>query len=137
MTAFPTCKNCVLEKLPCERRETVKRGIAGLGVTSAKILCKVRQPRFVAGQRVTVTWPVPDEDDEYHNYATDNTWPATVIGEVRTRFLIKVDDVLSDHEIPAGEYVKNATLYAKVPACRLAADQAWCARNRPHDSCGH
>lgn len=43
MTAFPTCKNCVLEKQPCERRAAVKLAIAGLGITSAKLLCKARE----------------------------------------------------------------------------------------------
>lgn len=118
MTAFPTCKNCTLEKLPCARREAVKAGIAGLGITSVKILCSARTPVYVPGQRVTVTWPVPDGDDEY-GAATLESWPATIIGEVRSRFLIKVDDVRSDNDTPASGFMKNKSLYAKVPALKL------------------
>lgn len=120
MTAFPTCKNCVLEKHPCARRDGVRALIKGSGVTSAKLRCPERVALYQPGQRVTVTWPVPDGDDEYHNYATANAWPATVIKEVRSTFLIKVDDVLSDHEVLASEFVKNPTLYAKVRVTKLA-----------------
>lgn len=119
MTALPTCKNCVLEKQPCERRETVRQSIKGLGITSAKLRCAERVPLFSPGQRVTVTWPVVI-DEEWLREANLESWPATVVKEVRPRFLIKVDDVLSDYETPASEFLKNASLYAKVPAAKLA-----------------
>ena len=119
MTAFRTCKNCVLEKAPCARRDAIKRAIAGIGITSVKVLCKDRSPRFHAGQRVSVTWPVPNCDDPEYYSATEESWPATVVSEVGSRFLIKVDDVRSDNDTPAGGYLRNASLYAKVSAQKL------------------
>lgn len=119
MTAFPTCKNCVLEKQPCERRNGVRLTIKGLGITSAKLKCPDRAPLYVPGQRVSVTWPVADADDEYHNHTTLESWPATVVKEVRSRFVVKVDDILSDYETLASEFIKNPTLYAKVAVARL------------------
>lgn len=119
MAVYRTCYNCALAKLPCVRRDSIQTDIAGLGITSLKFSCKERKPVFERGQRVTVSWPVPD-GGEYGNDYTLEGWPATVIRESGARFLIVVDDVPSDHETPARDYVKNESLYARVPAGRLA-----------------
>ena len=117
MTAFRTCKNCIREAAPCERRDALKASLRGLSVTSVKHRCAGRQPLFSAGQRVSVTWPVGDFDEGY----SDETWGATVIKEVGPRFLIKVDDANSDCDTPAKGYVKNPSLFAKTTAARLTA----------------
>lgn len=118
MTVFRTCKNCVREKEPCERRDGLRASLAGLGVTSVKHACKLREPLFAVGQRVTVTWPVV-LDEEWIREANEETWPATVLKESGSRFLIQVDDTASNHETPAKEYVKNPSLFARTTAARL------------------
>lgn len=120
MSFYKPCHNCVLEKLPCSRREAVATGIKGLGLKSADFRCTERVSIFAVGQRVLVTWEVPDLDDEYHNYGTAESWPATVVAERAPKFQILVDDVSSDHETPARDYIKNESLYCKVPAARLS-----------------
>lgn len=118
MTAYLTCRNCVLEKQFCQRRAHVKAAISGLGITSLKFRCPDRAPVFPTGCRVSVSWPVNGGDSEYPSYENE-TWSATVVGDSRGRILIKVDDADSDYETPAKSYVKNPTLFARVSADRL------------------
>ena len=117
MTVFRTCKNCALEKTTCARREAVKAGLVGLGVTSVKIACKERKPVFVPGQRVLSTWTVPTGDWESAN---EENWPATVIKEIGAKFQLKIDDTLSDGETLASEYFKNTSLYVKARVGKIA-----------------
>lgn len=118
MTAFRTCKNCVLEREPCPRREAVKASIAGTGVTSVKFACAIRKPLYAPGDRVVSRWTVPDSDD-YDERAQEEHWPATVIKEVGTMFQLKIDDVRSENDTPAKGYFKNQSLYVKARAGKL------------------
>lgn len=118
MTQFRKCTNCVLEKQPCERRETVRKGIAGLGVTSVKMRCADRRPIYSVGQRVNVCWKVQEPDGE--GGYTEETWPATVIRESGCRFIVKVDDVMSDYESLASEVFNNKSLYIKARVGQLS-----------------
>lgn len=117
MATFRPCHNCVRERQPCGRREAVRAAIKGVGITSVKFRCDERQPIFAVGQRVSVSWIVSDEGD--FRYATEESWPATVVAERRPKFQIVVDDVDSDHETPARGYINNESLYAKVTAAKL------------------
>ena len=121
MTYYATCTNCAADKASCARRDEIKTALRGTGITSVKFKCANRQPMFHAGQRVSVTWP----NGEY-----DESWPATIITEVGTRFLISVDDTSGDLETPARDYVKNERLFAKVSPVKLRAldepDRAIC-----------
>jgi hypothetical protein len=122
MTHFRNCMNCLHEKSDCTRRLSLAAGLKGLGVTSVKFRCSARMPVFSVGQRVSVWWPVPtgDTDDWGRQDFSQETWPATVVAERGNRFQIVVDDVESDHETPARDYIKSASLYCKVPSWRLA-----------------
>lgn len=121
MTVYRTCRNCVRDGKPCLRRDELKVSLKGLGLTSIKFTCRERAALYAAGQRVKVEWPVAEHDDPYEvNHYTLETWPATVIRESGARFLIAVDDVLSDYETPASDYLKG-NLYARVSATRLSA----------------
>lgn len=122
MTVYRTCRNCAHEREPCQQRENVRASLKGLGMTSVKFRCPDREPRFRRGQRVSVTWPVPD--DSGYDMPTLETWPATVIRESGARFLVLIDDTDSDHETPATEYVKNPTLFARpAPNCVRPIDE--------------
>lgn len=121
MTAYRTCHNCALAKLPCARRDSLQTEIKGLGITSLKFACSERKPLFVHGQRVATTWPVSgDYDGEGTPEVTDETWPATIIRESGSRFLAVVDDVRSDYDTPADSYFKNAGRFVRASASRLA-----------------
>lgn len=122
MTYYRPCKNCLLEKEPCPRRDAVRAALKGTGVTSAAFRCNERKPIFAIGQRVTVTWLVP-EHDEYGGYENGlhESWPATVIAERGTKFQIVVDDVASDEGTRARAWMKNESLHAKVTAPKLKA----------------
>lgn len=124
MTYYSTCANCAADKELCVRRAEIRTAIRGTGITSAKFRCAGRQPLFHAGQRVSVTWPNGEYDE-------NESWPATIITEVGTRFLISVDDTPGDLETPARDYVKNERLFAKVSPAKLLAldepDRAICA----------
>jgi len=119
MTVFRTCKNCVREKEPCERRDDLRTSLAGLGVTSVKLRCKERRPLYGTGQRVLTTWTVGDPESYYQD-ATEEAWPATVIKESGSQFLLKVDEADSDHGTPAKGYFKSASLYIKARVGRIA-----------------
>lgn len=116
MTSYTTCTNCAADKHVCSRRAQVRAAIKGAGITSVKFQCGDRLARFQPGQRVGVCWPVYDDADEM---PTQEMWPATVMFEAGSRFVIQVDDVESDHGTPAREYLNNQTLFAKVPPSRL------------------
>jgi hypothetical protein len=123
MGFYRPCHNCKLERLPCARRDGIAAQIRGLGLTGVKFRCKERQPLFTVGERVNVTWLVPTGDswDGYHEDRTSESWPATVVAERRPKFQILVDDVDSDYDTPARDYIKNESLYAKVTAAKLTA----------------
>lgn len=121
MANYRTCHNCAVDRDECATRAQIKRAITGLSVTSIKFRCPARQPLFRAGDRVEVTWLVGSGD--YHDYGpeepNEETWPATVIEEVGARWLICVDDVDSDMETPARDYINSTSLYCKVSAGKL------------------
>lgn len=121
MTYLRNCVNCRHAKQHCARRVNLLASLKGLGITSAKFRCHDRAPIFGVGERVSVEWPVPDgsQDDWGRTHYTLESWPATVICERGSRFVVLVDDVDSDHETPAREYITNPTLHAKVSPTRL------------------
>jgi hypothetical protein len=120
MTYFRPCKNCIHASESCERREAVRKAIAGASITSVAFRCDKRVPIYTVGQRVAVTWSVNSScDPEYPEWSPE-TWPATVVAERGTKFQILVDDVPSDCETPARSFLKNESLYAKVTAPKLA-----------------
>lgn len=122
MTYFRTCHNCVYAGEECATREILRRKIKTLGITSLKFNCGNRAPVFRAGQRVSVTWPVGYDHDCYGQVEYEQvSWPATIVQERGSRFLIVVDDVVGDDgETKASDYLK-AGLFAKVTAGRLEA----------------
>lgn len=118
MTAFRTCTNCVLQYDQCAQRTALKAALAGLSVTSVKFRCSNRKPLFYPGQRVSTTWVV-SIDEEWLREANEEAWPATVIKAAGPRFVLKVDDVLSDHGTLASEYFKSKSLYIKASVRRM------------------
>jgi hypothetical protein len=120
MAFYRTCVNCKLQKKPCLRRDELAEVLRGQKVTSVKFHCDQRRPLFEIGQRVSVTWAVPDgwEDD---SPSTLESWPATVIAERGSKWQILVDDTDSNKNTPARSYIKNKTLYAKVTSGKLTA----------------
>ncbi len=116
MTSYSTCINCAADKANCTRRAEVRAAIKGVHITSVKFRCTERQSMFRRGQRVSVTWTVGGDC-----YELNETWPATVIAEVGTRFVLSVDDVASDEGTPARDYIKNERLFVKVSPSRLTA----------------
>jgi hypothetical protein len=117
VTSYLTCRNCATDPKLCARRLEVAAAVKGTGITSFKHRCDRRDPLFKPGQRVNVSWPVTDE---YGDTGLES-WPATVIVETGTRFVIHIDDVDSSHGTPAREYVKSPNLFAKVSAANLEA----------------
>jgi hypothetical protein len=119
MTHYRTCRHCILERKPCDRRAAVAASVKGLGLTSVGFRCAHKAPLFRNGQRVSVTWPVYSEDWRYEDGCSLESWPATVIQKTDKGFLILVDDVDSDHETPARSYIKNTNLFCNVRPWRL------------------
>ena len=119
--SYLTCRNCAVDRSTCERRAHVRAGIRGLGLTSIRFRCDARVPLYRPGQRVEVTWKYyPPDWDHYEGYSLE-TWPATVVHESKKGFVIAVDDVASDNDLPAREYIKNENLYCNVVAGKLKA----------------
>lgn len=121
MTYYRTCTNCAHDRDECATLANVRRAIAGMHITSVKFKCENRAPIFRTGDRVTVTWLINSEIDDY--YPGDwgpETWPATVVSEVGSKFVIVVDDVPSSHDTPARDYIQSSNLYCKVSASKLA-----------------
>lgn len=132
MTAYRTCHNCRVDRATCPRLSAIKTQVAGLNLTSVKFKCADRVPLYAPGDRVMVTWTVSLGD--YPDEANDEMWPATVVGEKGSQFIICVDDVDSDEGTPAKSYVHNDTLYAKASANRLAVMTG--GDNAPRSVCG-
>lgn len=120
MSKYRTCHNCAVNPAECPTRARLTSALAGMNVTSVKHRCPDRKQLFQSGERVSVSWVVPGGDgyDEYAD-ATEETWPATVIAEKGSKFIICVDDVDSDCDTPARDYLKNPSLYAKVTVNKL------------------
>lgn len=122
MTFYRTCHNCAVDAGECPTRRASRNALAGAQVTSVKHRCPDRKPLFARGQRATVTWLI-DEAAEVGDYElpilVEHSWPATVIREKGGKFIICVDGVDSDGEIPASSWLKNDSRYAKVTANKL------------------
>lgn len=118
---YRTCKNCAFDHRACARRKQVERGVKGLGLTGLTFLCEQRKPFFRNGQRVEVHWTFALPDADFWDGMNTETWPATVVAETKRGFRIVVDDVESDLETPAREFIKNDSLYCNVSASRLSA----------------
>lgn len=121
MAYYGTCRHCALERAPCARRESVAASIKGLGLTSVKFRCSLKTPLFRDGQRVAVTWPVKPDDWAWDEGFSLETWPATVVSKSMKGFVILVDDVPSDYETPAREYIQSTNLFCNVRPSRLKA----------------
>lgn len=127
MTFYRTCHNCAIDAGECLTRKALRAALAGMHVTSVKHRCPDRAPLFHPGDRATVTWTINEREahPDYEGGASDpedwaeHTWPATVIREKGGKFIICVDDVDSDGEFPAREWLKNDSRYAKVAAGKL------------------
>lgn len=119
MTYYRPCFNCASDRKTCPTAVRIRAGLTGLGVTSVAFKCAERRPKFAPGDRVTVTWSVYPEDWYYEDGVSLEDWPATVSMEAGKKFIIKVDDVDSDHGTPAREYIKSDSLYCKVSASKL------------------
>jgi hypothetical protein len=97
--------------------------VKGLGLTGVTFRCEQRQPFFRVGQRVGVTWKfvLPEWGWGYEEGLSAEEWPATVVAETKRGFRIVVDDVPSDNDTPARDYIKSDSLYCNVTAGRLRA----------------
>jgi len=134
MTTYRTCWNCAADRSQCRTRARIRSAISGLHVTSVAFKCAERLPKFYPGERVSVTWKVIPDDWTHEDGFSFESWPATVSSEVDGKFVIRVDDVPSDHDTPAREYIRSANLYCKVSASKLSKldepDVPVCARCR-------
>lgn len=120
---YRTCKNCAFDHRTCQRRAALEAGVKGLGLTGVSFRCDQRQPFYRVGQRVGVTWKfvLPEWGWGYEEGMSAEEWPATVVAETKRGFRIVVDDVPSDNETPARDYIKSDSLYCNVTAGRLRA----------------
>ena len=120
---YRTCKNCAFDHRTCQRRAALEAGVKGLGLTGVTFRCDQRQPFYRVGQRVGVTWKfvLPEWGWGYEEGVSEEEWPATVVAETKRGFRIVVDDVPSDNETPARDYIKSDSLYCNVTAGRLRA----------------
>lgn len=117
---YATCRNCAVDRPSCARRAEVRARVKGLGLTSIKFRCAARRPLYRPGQRVEVTWRYCPPDWGYEEGVSLETWPATVVQETKRGFLIVVDDVPSDNDLPARDYIKSDSLYCNVAASKLS-----------------
>lgn len=120
MTYFRPCFNCATPRKECATAKRITAGLRGLGVTSIKFNCPDRKPKFTPGQRVSVSWLIHDGDTYDESLWDLHTWPATVSCESGSKFVVRVDDVDSDLDLPVREYVNSPNLYCKVSASKLA-----------------
>lgn len=92
MTAYTTCTGCARDPKTCEFRQQIRTAILGLGVTSIRFKCPIREAAFPPGQRVIVGWPLDDRIDEY-GHEKPVRFYATVLAELKPgRYRVKVDD---------------------------------------------
>lgn len=94
MTYYHNCKNCAVDKAKCVRRAELKAALKGLSVTSVKFACPDRKQLFQRGDRVAFSWSHWDFKrlDDYGEAIEDVlSFRATVVREVRTKFVLRVD----------------------------------------------
>lgn len=90
---YVNCRGCIVDHETCVFRKMLRDRLLGTGVTSVRFKCAARKPKFSPGDRVRVTWPFYEQDEEYPE---DVTFLATVIREHRPgRYQIRVDPGLS------------------------------------------
>jgi hypothetical protein len=125
MTTYRTCRGCVLSGKPCETRDVLKTALKGLGITSVKWNCKVREARIKIGDPVWVeTVAATDEfDDEGMPYRGE--FPAYAIDDHGSKFCVFIDEGAEDRH---GEDLKfkagNNRGFCMIPISRISARES-------------
>jgi len=108
MTYYKPCLNCAADKKLCERRNAIRRGMKGLGVSSVNFRCDDREPRFHRGQRVSFVWN-HYENNEIYSERFLETFYGTIMHEKsgHRRFVIKVDQSSEYYDIEPKYVLKS------------------------------
>lgn len=149
------CKNCIFEKVDCDKRTAMRVAFKGLGVTSAKFKCDNRTPLFSSGQRISFVWTVYDDcHEEDGAFDPDQTvFYGTVYGEAKSglRFIVRVDQESEFYDYKPSEIFRNGGFAVKVkpsdmcvtdeppqPMCetcmKYEGEQGLCHRNRDYQN---
>ena len=117
MAYLHTCKACVFKDAPCARRETVRAGLRGLGVTSAKFRCDTHAPMFVEGDALAFKWTVYGDDPyDEGDKSYETTFTGAVLCQVAksARFVVRVDHATNADGFDPREVFHNGDLIIKV-----------------------
>lgn len=124
MTHYATCFNCATDKSACPRRLALQASLKGNAVTSLKFRCPERKAFFAPGQRISFTWSLWENQDEYEPDEMELVFHGTVIRERGTKFVVQVDagKDASDEGIEASDvFKKNDALLIKVRPAHMSA----------------
>lgn len=120
MTYLAPCNGCRFQKSTCARRDQIKSGIKGLGITTLKFRCNERTPLYSTGQRIAFPWRVYGDADYYDQVdKVDLVFHGTIVGETDrgNRYIVLVDAgpcVAGEEEIDASDAFRNPDLIIKV-----------------------
>lgn len=118
MSYFGTCFNCDADKETCSRRQHIREGIKGLGITSLKFNCPERLPKFHTGQRVKFSWRYYEQISQYDHEEFTVEFYGTIMREMpgNRRFSIRVDQEHEDYDCSPRELLKNPEFTSVRPA---------------------
>lgn len=128
MTAYRTCLGCRHAAWPCERREQIRHQIAGIGLTSIKFPCQLREATYRPGDLVTARLPY-EWDRGYDDGVAFGDFPGVVIsvnGERPTMTVVfiapgteGVDDTGGPGWVAKFQPKHNGRGFCKINALRL------------------
>jgi site-specific DNA-methyltransferase (adenine-specific) len=125
MTTYRTCRGCILSGKPCETRQELAGRLKGLGITSVKWNCKVREARIKTGDPVWVeTVAATDEfDDEGMPYRGE--FPAYAIEDNGSKFTVFIDEGAEErHDEDLKFKPGNNRGFCNIPISRITARDA-------------
>jgi hypothetical protein len=110
---YRTCIGCVKAAGQCSHRDYLRQKLAGMGLTSIKFVCALREAPFNPGDAVWVELITSDPEVMESGYTAD--FPATIIRVTGSKAVARVD---LDAQSACGDYdfeAKNENGFVKRP----------------------
>ncbi len=125
MTTYRTCRGCVLSGKPCETRQALATALKGLGITSVKWNCKMRETRIKIGDPVWIDTVASRTEVDDNGYPYRGEFPGFAIEDLGSKLLVFIEPKSPDRNdedllFDPGE----SNGFCKIPLSRITAREA-------------